>query len=190
MSSDPLPTYAPDRPARFRWVPPLGLGIAVGGLIGCLATFAILELGKRSRATELVAQQFNISNVINAVPGAAPGNVTSSMDETTDLGRSEGRRAEASAVHRRMLITGWLPKGTDAGAFAHQFAAQIGAELDRLGASRSGGSTLSSSDNTSAKEVREIKYYTRDGRRGYLRLDLIVRASYVVEGTLVLTEGR
>ncbi len=191
MSTDPrpYPTYAPDPPSRFRWVPPLGLGVALGGLIGCLATFAILELGKRSGATELVARQFNISNVINAVPGTAAGNVTFSMDETTDLGRYDGDRAASSAAHRRMLITGSLPKGTDAGTFAQQLATQIEAELNRLGAFKSGGSSLSESSGDTARETRETIYYTRDGRRGHLDLDLTVRNGRV-QGTLIITEGR
>lgn len=177
-----------DSPSRFRWVPPLGLGVALGGMIGCLATFAVLELGKRLRVTELTAQQFNTANVLNAVPGT--GDVTFSDDTTNHLGRVDDREGYGSAIHRRIQIQGWLPKGTNAGTFAQQFAAQVEAELDRLGTTQRGGSTLSSSGTDSAKQVREVNYYTRDGRHGYLRLDLKVWSSHVVEGTLVITEGR
>jgi hypothetical protein len=190
MSSEPrpYPTYAPDPPSRFRWVPPLCLGIALGGLIGCVATFAVLELGKQSRSSELVVERFNTSQVMNAVPGT--GNVTFTGDTTSHLGRYSGGRSDSgSAVHRRMQIQGSLPKGTDAGTFAQLIAAQIDAELSRLGAFKSGGSTMSDSGGNVARETRETSYYTRDGRRGCFDLDLTVRDGRV-EGTLILTEGR
>jgi hypothetical protein len=166
----------------------LCLGVAAGGLIGCLATFAVLELGKRARSSELAAERFSISNVLNAVPGT--GNVTFTGDTTNELGQYYGgRSASGSAVHRRMQIQGSLPKGTAAGTFAQQLATQIDAELGRLGAFRSGGSTMSDSGGNVARETREISYYTRDGRRGCLDLDLVVRDGRV-EGTLIITEGR
>lgn len=190
MSSEPRPyaTYAPDPPSRFRWVPPLCLGIALGGLIGCLATFAVLELGKRSQSKELVAEQFNISQVLNAVPGT--GDVTFAGDTTAHLGQYYGGRSDSgSAVRRRIQLRGSIPKDGDPAAFARQLKTQIDAELSRQGAFTSGGSSGSSSGGNEARLTEETGYYTRDGRRGQLDLDVVVRNGQV-EGTLILTEGR
>jgi hypothetical protein len=184
----PYPTYAPDPPSRFRWVPPLGLGIALGGLIGCLATFAVLELGKRSAAQELAAERFNTSNVLNAVPGT--GDVSFTGDTTNHLGQHYGGRSiTGSAVHRRIKLQGSLPKDVDPAAFVRQLKAQIDVELNRQGAYTSGGTSSSSSGGNEARHTEETSYYTRDGRRGQLDLDVVVRNGRV-EGTLTITEGR
>jgi hypothetical protein len=184
----PYPTYAPDPPSRFRWVPPLGLGVAVGGLIGCLATFAVLELGKRSRSNGLAAERFSTANVLNGVDGT--GDVTFTGDTTNYLGQYySGRAGDGSAVHRRIQIQGSLPKGTDPGTFARQLKTAIDAELSRQGAFTSGGSSNSSAGGGEARQSEATSYYTRDGRRGCLDLDLVVRNGRV-EGTLTITEGR
>lgn len=189
MSAEPrpYPAYAFDPPSRFRWVPPLFLGIAVGGLIGCLATFVVLELGRRSRANDLIAERFNVANVLNGVDGT--GNVTFTGDTTHHLGQYSGGRMEGSAVYRRVQLRGSLPAGIDPGAFTRQLKTAIDAELSRQGAVASGGGSSSSSGGNEARHSEETSYYTRDGRRGHLDLDLIVRDGKV-EGTLIITEGR
>lgn len=184
----PYPTYAPDPPSRFRWVPPLCLGVAAGGLIGCLATFLVLELGKRSRTDELAAQRFNISTVLNSVDGT--GSVTFTADTTNELGNFYGGGSgNGSGVHRRIKLQGTLPKDTDPSAFTRQLKTAIDAELGRQGAFSSGGGSSTSSGGNEARHTEEAGYYTRDGRRGYLDLDVVVRDGRV-EGTLIITEGR
>jgi hypothetical protein len=186
----PYPTYAPDLPSRFRWVPPLFLGVAVGGLIGCLATFVVLELGKkRSQANEVVAERFNTSNALNGIPGIGDGGVTFTGDTTHHLGRYFGGRPDGSAVYRRVQLRGTLQKGVDPAAFTRQLKTAIDAELNRWGASTTGGGSSSTSGPTEARHTEETSYYTRDGRRGHLDLDLVVRDGRV-EGTLIITEGR
>jgi hypothetical protein len=190
MSAEPrpYPTYAFDPPSRFRWVPPLCLGVAVGGLLGCLATFVVLELGKkRSQAAEVVAERFNVSNVLNGVPGT--GDVTFTGDTTHHLGQYYGGRPDGSAVYRRVQLRGTLPKDADPGAFTRQLKTAIDAELNRGGASVLGGGSSSTSGGGEARYTEETSYYTRDGRRGHLDLDVVVRHGRV-EGTLIITEGR
>jgi hypothetical protein len=188
MSAEPrpYPTYAPDPPSRFRWVPPLCLGIALGGLIGCVATFAVLELGKRSRSDELVAERFNTSNVLNAVPGAE--SVTFVVDMTKPLGRYDGRPDSGSGVRRLIRLQGSILKDADPGNLGTQLQTQINAELSRQGAFTSGGSSSSSSGGEYRLD-EEKGYHTRDGRRGQLDLHLEIRNGQV-HGFLILTEGR
>jgi hypothetical protein len=188
MPSDPHPDLAPfDPPPRFRWVPPLMIGLALGGALGCVVTFAVTVLAQRSQAEELVAEQFNISTVLNAVPGT--GDVTHAEDMTDQLGRLNRRGVTGSAVRRKIRLVGSLPKGTAPSAFAQQLKAQIDAELGRQGAFQNGGMGYSSGGGNEARVVSATGYTTRDGRQGYLDLDLVVRDGQV-EGTLILTEGR
>jgi hypothetical protein len=168
-------------------VPPLCLGIAIGGLIGCVLTYTITVLAQRSNARELAAERFNISNVLNAVPDT--GSVTFTGDDTETLGRLTGRSGSGSGVRRRIQLQGSIPKGTNPDAFAQQLVAQIDAELNRQGAFQSGGSSSTSSGGNEARQTKDMSYYTRDGRRGFLDLELTVRNERV-EGTLILTEGR
>ncbi len=190
MPSDPHPDLPPfDPPSRFRWVPPLMIGLALGGIVGCVVTFAVTVLAQRARATDLVAERFNIVAVLNAVPGT--GDVTPpAEDKTAYLGRYGGRGESASAVRRKIRLRGLLPKGADANAFAQQLKAQVDAELSRQGAFPSGGNMVGSpSGAIEVRQTSETGYYTRDGRQGQLDLDLVVRDGRV-EGVLIITEGR
>jgi hypothetical protein len=164
------------------------IGLALGGALGCVVTFAVTVLAQQAKAKDLAAERFNISAVLNAVPDT--GNVTSAEDNTAYLGPA-GRRGDATgtAVRRKIRLQGSIPKGTDPGIFAQQIKAQIDAELGRQGAFPSGGSSSSSSGGNEARETVGTNYYTRDGRQGYLDLDLVVRDGRV-EGTVIITEGR
>ncbi len=187
MSSDPRSDFPPfESPSRFRWVPPLMIGLALGGAVGCLATFVLITLAK-SRSSDLAAERFNTSTLLSAVPGS--GDVTFPEDNTTSLGRTDRRGESGSAVRRRIRLQGSIPKDADPNAFAQQLVAQIDAELSRQGAFQSGGSSGSSSGGNEARQTKDMDYTTRDGRRGHLDLEVVVRNGQVL-GTLILTEGR
>src|SRR5689334_15050879 len=139
MPSDPQPELPPfDPPSRFRWVPPLMIGLALGGALGCVVTFAVTVLAQQAKAKDLAAERFNISTVLAAVPGT--GDVTAAEDNTAYLGPA-GRRGDSTgtAVRRKIRLQGSIPKGTDPSAFAQQLKAQIDAELSRQGTFQNGG---------------------------------------------------
>ncbi len=185
MSESQAPLYV-DPHSRFRWVPPLMAGLALGGAVGCLVTFAVTVLGQRARANELVAERFDISQVVAA---RGTGEVAVTKDNTVYLGHA-GRQGETtvSAVRREIRLRGAIPKGADPSAFAQQLKALIDAELSRQGALPTGSSSPPS-DGNEARQTAGTSYSTRDGRSGFLDLDLVVRDGRV-EGVLIITEAR
>jgi hypothetical protein len=187
MSAEPVPYYPPDPPSRFRWVPPLMIGFAAGGLIGCLMTFGFTVLAQRSQSQELVAERFSPQHAFSVFAGE--GDLRVIEDTTTHLGRTDARSGSGSAVRRKIRFQGSITKGGDPSAFAQQVKNRIDTELNQLGAFISGGRASSSSGGNEAKETQEKEYYSRDGRRLFIAMDVSVRDGHV-EGTLVLTEGR
>jgi hypothetical protein len=176
-----------DQRPRWRWVPPLFLGVAVGGLVGCLATLVLLMLSERPK--DLIAERFNVANVSNGVRGT--GVVAFTGDTTFDLGQpyGGGPRHPESAVYRRLLIQGTLTQPADAGTFCTQLEAQIIAEMSRhAGAVSTSGRSESASGNLKLHK-RNYVYHAADGRMGHIELVLELHQDSIL-GLLGIVEGR
>lgn len=169
-----------DPPPRFRWVPPLMIGLTFGGIAGVLVTFVLMSATGRPGSAALAAEQFDPQRVLNQVPFGSGVSVSASGTPVP-----LGRDPRGIAVRRRITYRGTLPPGADFGALL----AQIEAELIRAG-----GLPNSRGRGTTSREgfshlALDYTYTTRDGRHGTMDVELTVENGNLY-GLVVLAEGR
>ena len=199
MSIDPTPAPAPptrpipvsspsepEPPPRFRWVVPLFIGVALGAVIGGGVTFTMMALATKSR-TELVARQFDVNRALAATPGGELLTVTN--DSISELGAYNRRSNTSNVIRRRITLSGTVPAKTDHDALATQLKNQIDAELTKAGSWSTGSGSSSSSSGNEYYGSFESTYYTRDGRRGQMDLQIDGRGT-TFRATLLLFEAK
>jgi hypothetical protein len=189
MSTEPLPGPDPydEPPSRLRWVVPAAIGLSIGILIGGAAIFIVMSLANRPRTTELAAEKFDIQAVLTSTPGAedvSPGN-----NSTDYLGTMGRRMNSGTAVHRRITLSGSVRSTTDVSSLGQTLKAQIDAELSRHGAFTSGGGSSTTSGGNEYTHKWDSSYYTRDGRRGCVDGEIVIRQG-TLQGFIIITEGR
>jgi hypothetical protein len=197
MSADSQPIPAPSRPIpvsspadyepppRFRWVAPLCIGVALGAVGGGGVTFTMMALATKPRG-DLVARQFDANRALAATAGAE--NVRVFNDTTNEVG-SPGRRGTTNAIRRRITLSGTVPPDANLGTLANQLKAAVDNELVRGGSWSAGGASTSSAGPADYTGSFESTYYTRDGHRGQLDLEVDVHGT-VFRATLLLFEAK
>lgn len=198
MSAEPQPTTPPARPIpvsspadyepppRFRWAAPLCIGVALGAVIGCGVTFTMMALSGKSRG-DLVARQFNAGNAVAATAGV--GNLRVNNDTTSELGNYSRRTNTSNVVRRRITLTGEVADANGAGVAANSLKAAVDAELTRAGSFSSGGGSSASSGGSEYYGSFESTYYTRDGRRGQVDVEVVGKGT-VFRATIYLFEAK
>jgi hypothetical protein len=185
----PIPVSTPadyEPPPRFRWVAPLAIGVALGAVIGCGVTFTMMSLSTRSRG-ELTARQFDVNRTLQATPGGE--HLFVSTDTNSELGAYNRRGTGTNVVRRRITLSGQLAEGANASVIANNLKAAIDAELARAGSWSSGGGSSSSSGGSEFTGWFESTYYTRDGRRGQVDLDVDAKGK-TFRATILLFEAK
>ena len=175
-----------DPPPRFRWVPPLMVGLTFGAVAGMLITFVVWRLTARPEAGSLLAQRLDLRRVVTT---AAPqGELHVSTDATSPIGRRTTSANTAGAVHRRVILQGNLPT-EKADAVRRALDNELRAEINRMGGSQSGSGSSTSSGPTEYRATEELTYYTSDGRQGHIDLVFDVRSN-IANVLIILTEAR
>lgn len=185
-STRPIPVSSPsdhEPPPRYRWVAPLFIGVALGAVLGGGVTFTMMALSIKSRG-DLVAKQFDVRRVVAGMPG----DVHVNGDSTNDLG-SYGRRGTSTAIRRRIELVGQVPADTNLSTLANQLKTQVDAELNQAGSYSTGGGSSTSSGGNEFHGSFESTYYTRDGRRGQMDLQIEARGTSF-RATLLLFEAK
>lgn len=181
---EPYPPYD-DLSPRFRWVPPLMIGLTFGAVAGMLVTFAVQRVTTKP-GVELLAPHIDIRRVVTA---AAPqGELGVSTDTTLQIGRRNVSTNTADAVRRRVLLQGSVtPDRAD--ALRRALDAALQAEIGRQGGSQSGSGSSTSSGLTHYRAIEEVSYYTRDGRQGHIDIVFDVQGN-TANVVIILTEAR
>lgn len=180
----PIPVSSPagpEPPPRFRWLAPLGIGAALGAVLGGGVAFAILSLATRPRG-ELVLRQFSAERVVSATPGVEHLSVTT--DATAELGGYNRRSGGRNVARRRIVLSGEVADANDFGAIARVIERAIHTELARFGSWSSTGSTISDNHGWF-----ESIYYTRDGRQGQMDLEVVGHGT-AFRATILLFEAK